>query len=116
MTPKYSAGHAPVPGALPVLFLPRDSELERQTRSVDARPQSIVVIVTRHTPAPSSAMKPAARCCRLEHALGNIAPDRHVTVRAEAKTVVSGIADGLHRQGRRCYRKNFRLTDWATKT
>ena len=40
----------------------------------------------------------------------------HVAVRAEAKTVVSGIADGLHRQGRRCYRKNFWLTELASKT
>lgn len=51
MTPEYSAGHAPVPGALPVLFLSRHSVLECQTRGVHARPQSIVVIVTRHTSA-----------------------------------------------------------------
>ena len=44
-------------------------------------------------------MKPAAHCCRLGHALRNIAPDRHVAVRAEAKTVVSGVADGLQRGG-----------------
>ena len=49
--PKQLEELLPVPGALPVLLMPRDSVFEREARCIHARPQPIVVVVARDAPA-----------------------------------------------------------------